>query len=289
MTSPCCALCGEVTSDPEIASVPSNVRAHREQSFAVWRCATCQGIHARDDVDLDHYYTDYPFYRLTSLDDFHRTVYANLWQRVLKVAPLTFDSTVLDYGCGSGHFVEFLSEKGFKWSHGYDAYSPGFDDPERLEQRYDCVVCQDVLEHVPEPNALLDELGDLVAPGGLLAMGTPNAAAIDLATPAAYLHQLHQPYHRHIVSAAWLREAAEARGWEVAAYYPSAYVNTSKAFINQPFLMRVLESRDNTLDAAFEDPGPPPLSFWSLSALRDAFFGAGRAPSSDVMFVFRLP
>lgn len=288
MTLASCVLCGKAARDPASASVPSNVRAHRHERFAVWRCPSCHGLHARDEVDLDHYYADYPFYRLACLDDFHRKVYANLWRRVTNAVPIDADSAVLDYGCGSGHFVEFLREAGVK-ATGYDAYAPGFDDPERLSGRYECVVSQDVLEHVPDPNALLDTWGRLVRPGGALVIGTPNADAIDLDAPDDFLHQLHQPYHRHIVGARWLRDAGTSRGWTVAAYHPSAYVNTRHPFINQPFLMRVLRSRDNTLDAAFEDPGPPPWSFWSLGAVRDALWGARRAPASDVMFVFRVP
>ena len=62
-----CNVCGldeADAADVETASVPSNVRAFRNESFRIWRCRSCSTIHARDDVDLEHYYTSYPFHAL---------------------------------------------------------------------------------------------------------------------------------------------------------------------------------------------------------------------------------
>ena len=37
------------------------------EKFAVWRCASCLSLHARDEVDLAHYYADYPFHKLKDI------------------------------------------------------------------------------------------------------------------------------------------------------------------------------------------------------------------------------
>ena len=63
---------------------------------------------------------------------------------------------------------------------GYDAYAPAFADPAALTRTYDCVVSQDVVEHVADPRALLATFDRLCRPGGVIAIGTPDASGIDL-------------------------------------------------------------------------------------------------------------
>src|SRR4029077_18583025 len=95
----------------EIARVRSNVRRFQAESFAVWRCPACRSIHARDEVDLDHYYRHYPFHgqqpsRIASL------FYERILRR-LQRAGLRRTDTVLDHGCGGGLFVEHLLARGY--------------------------------------------------------------------------------------------------------------------------------------------------------------------------------
>lgn len=65
-------------------------------------------------------------------------------------------------------------------AHGADALAlpayTGFASKETLGGRqFDVIVCTDVLEHVSEPDKLLATARDLLAPSGVLALGTPNA------------------------------------------------------------------------------------------------------------------
>jgi SAM-dependent methyltransferase len=168
-----------------------------------------------------------------------------------------------------------------------DIASSTFNDPALLEQTYDCVLSQDVLEHVPDPSAWLDELGRLVRPGGLIALGTPNADAIELGQHERYIHALHLPYHRHIFSKQALLSAGTRRGWSVARYYPTQYANTAIPFLNSRFYLYYMSLRDNTLDCLLEPPvlGPllarlPLTLFWGL-------FGSLLAEETDVMAIFR--
>lgn len=41
-------------------------------------------------------------------------------------------------------------------------------------ERFDAIICSEVLEHVPEPKALLGQLRKLLKPGGLLIVTVPN-------------------------------------------------------------------------------------------------------------------
>lgn len=263
------------------------MRRFRERRFTVWRCGTCRSIHASGEVDLDAYYQEYPFARGTS-SRLTRYLHGRLWRRVAKAAKagVAPGASVLDYGCGAGLLVESLRERGLE-ADGYDAYTPAFRRPELLARTYDVVLAQDVIEHVAEPLVLLDELAARCRPGGVLAIGTPDALAIDLGRADQWKHSLHQPYHRHILASSALLAAAAARGLSLLRYYPRSYTNTPIPTLNLPYLLRYLRAVDDTIDVAF-DPPAVRLAMFSPAALWDAVFGGLRCPPSDGLAVFRV-
>jgi 2-polyprenyl-3-methyl-5-hydroxy-6-metoxy-1,4-benzoquinol methylase len=282
-----CNLCGERSSlsECEQASVRSNVRKFRSERFALWRCPRCRGIHARDPVDLAHYYADYPTFP-ESVEPRLRPAYANLLARLTE-AGLGKGDRILDFGCGSGALVRFLRSRGYEHTRGYDAYARAFADPSALEARYDCVISQDVIEHVDSPRELLQRFDRLVVPGGLIAIGTPDAAAIDLSDPEGYVHALHAPYHRHILTSDALREHAAALGWSVVRYYATMYSNTLKPGENPRCGLHYLRCHDDCLDLLTE---PVRFDSWRMYTPLTAFFmlfGYFFDRHTDVMFTFR--
>ena len=152
----------------------SNVRAFREEKFDYWRCGKCGSIHAQDEVDLGHYYARYPFHAL-AMDWRLKAMYSRQVGR-LVAAGVQKSHRILDYGCGGGQLVRYLQSLGFQHVHGYDEYSKEFGDKAVLDERYDCIVSQDVIEHVAEPHGLLSQLPGLTRPGAVVAVGTPSAA-----------------------------------------------------------------------------------------------------------------
>jgi 2-polyprenyl-3-methyl-5-hydroxy-6-metoxy-1,4-benzoquinol methylase len=284
-----CAVCGAAAPDlaVEETMVRSNVRAFSGEQFAVWRCRRCASLHARDEVDLAHYYAKYPFHSLP--DDWRmRAMYANQWSRLTSAGVRPNDS-ILDYGCGAGDFIRYLRARGASDVAGYDEYSTPFADASVLERRYRCVISQDVIEHVADPRALLDRFDRLVEPGGVIAIGTPNAAAIDLRRAEKYIHALHLPYHRHILSKQALIDAGAARHWHLEHYYRTQYVNTRVPFLNSPFLSYYAKLLDNSLDVFVEEPQLAVLLILGPWTLFLGFFGSLFADETGVMAVFRKP
>ncbi|MCC5610260.1 class I SAM-dependent methyltransferase [Nostoc sp. CHAB 5834] len=183
-----CSIC-DYRVDPidksACATFPCSIRAFKDEKFQVWRCPDCQTIHCLDVVDLDHYYAKYAIFQ-TELTWTYRFVYGNLY-RQLKKHGFSKSGSLLDYGCGTNAlFVQYLQEQGFTNTYGYDPYGTkdGFGNPTTLQRGpFDYILLQDVIEHVEDPNALLSELDSLLAPGGYILIGTPNAANIDVNQP----------------------------------------------------------------------------------------------------------
>ncbi|SFD43226.1 Glycosyltransferase, GT2 family [Paracidovorax konjaci] len=103
-------------------------------------------------------------------------------------------ATVLDLGCGSGALGQYLKETrgatsdGVTWSEAEAVHArPHYrrvvvDDLETCDlvtvftgQRYDYIVCADVLEHLRRPEQVLEQCRQLLAPAGRLLISVPNA------------------------------------------------------------------------------------------------------------------
>lgn len=96
----------------------------------------------------------------------------------------------LDVGCSAGFVVRAAAEAGFE-AHGVDIESAAIAYGREVlglanlregllhEQAYadgcfDAISCYDVIEHVPDLHGFVAELARILAPGGVLDLGTPD-------------------------------------------------------------------------------------------------------------------
>lgn len=282
-----CNVCdspGTFAGASDVAPVACNVRAFANDTFTFWRCPNCRSLHCREDADLERYYRAYPV-KSHVLDFWARAAYRNLLRRLAR-AGLAGGMSILDYGCGPGLLVRFLGEQGFSSVTGYDAHVAEFADRAALDRTYDCVIAQDVIEHADDTRGFLLDLLKVLKPGGMLAIGTPNAAGIDLARPETFSLSLHPPYHRHLLSEQALLDLASSAGLEPLARYRRFYYDTLWPTVNYRFLRAYVRRAGNVLDAAFE---PPRVGLVLTSPLlwAHALLGYFYPPRSEMMVVFR--
>ena len=286
-----CNICN-VVFEPDrhvSALVPCHVQAFIGREFRLWRCDGCGSLHCLDKVDLDHYYSRYPFAQ-AKLDAVFRIFYRNLARRFHEHG-MTRSSTFLDYGCANGLFCRSLRERGFDKTYGFDPYSavPEFNDVEILENGpFDFVLLQDVLEHVESPADLLTELDHHLAPGGHILIGTPNAENIDLTRQHIFPNELHAPYHLHIPTPAVLKQLGAARGWVPTKVYERSYHDRPWFGLNTRAGKIYQQRIGGSFDALF---GPLQLGRM-LSSPRwwfYAIFGYWMSYKSDVSVMFRKP
>ncbi|MFG5777214.1 methyltransferase domain-containing protein [Comamonas sp. J-3] len=105
------------------------------------------------------------------------------------------NATMLDLGCGSGALGQYVAMKqgvtadGITWSSAEaDHARPYYRQVEIADleschlasmfagKRYDYIVCADVLEHLRQPENILRQARDMLAPGGQLLISIPNAS-----------------------------------------------------------------------------------------------------------------
>ena len=249
-----CNVCekpGTLTEAFESAKVFSNVRAFGREAFTIWRCINCRSLHSKEAVDLQRYYENYPM-RNQRLDFLLNLAFRRRLS-LLKRHGLKTNHRVLDYGCSTGLFVSFMRAKGYA-TIGYDAFVDEYADQKVLESEFDVIVSQDVIEHVETPGELIYDCARYLKPGGMLLFGTPNANEISLSDAAEYSMELHQPYHRHILSEAALVGLCQNAGLKLETVSYRFFLDTPFPMGNTRFIKSYLKANGGYLDSAFEQP-----------------------------------
>lgn len=281
---PLCAQPGTYDTAAETALVPCNVRSLTQYRFPVWRCQQCNSLHSLDDADLPFFYEHFPFQKHQL--DFHARIGYGNRLRFLKRLGLKKSDRILDYGCGTGLFVEFLKEQGYGYVDGYDAYVPAYANEEVLAETYDVLVSYDVIEHVDDPRAMMRTVVSLVKQGGLVALGTPNANFVHLDPDNLLTPELSQPYHRHILSEQMLVRLANEQGMEVAHTSHRFYFDSLVPGVNTRFMWSYIAATGGYIDAAVEPPQTGLVArspkLW-LQALLGYFF----PPKGNMLVTFR--
>jgi len=138
---------------------------------------------------------------------------------------------LLDLGCALGFLLGVAREAGFD-AYGLDLNAAAVADARRefgdrvhagpLDDtafpgvRFDAITLIDVLEHVPDPEALLETLASRLAPEGVIAAVLPDAGSL-----TARLFGRRWPHyneeHLFYWSASNLRTFLQERGWRVLA------------------------------------------------------------------------
>lgn len=125
---------------------------------------------------------------------------------------------VLDWGGGDGGNTPFL---GLTRVQVHDiSGAPLAAEAERADMRQppNLLVCMQVLEHVPDPLALLRELLPLMAPHTLLYLEVPHEPLVRQHPPGTDLAPLKRHWHEHVnfFTPASLRQLATRAGLRVA-------------------------------------------------------------------------
>lgn len=146
-------------------------KAYLRTLWRTWRQRT-----SVDCADYDHraYWSHMPFQRA--------------WQRrrfrvVTGMTGMYSGSHVLDVGCGSSMIPISLDSVGVDIQHNKLRYlrqfgnrvarASAFNLPFR-DGAFGCVICSEVLEHLPDDRQVIAELARVLAPDGTLILGTPD-------------------------------------------------------------------------------------------------------------------
>ncbi len=189
LETPACEVCGTCSAVP-IYMLPGT-------RFAIVRCADC-GLGSLfplpSSTEVGSFY--HPDYygsggrKFSGLIELLVRLVGQRHARFLtKQVPA--QGRVLDVGCGRGVTLQAIARTGLE-CHGFDVNPhavQGLDagihvhvadslaDACLEDQSFDEVIIWHVLEHVPDPRAMLQEVHRILRPGGVLVVAVPNAAS----------------------------------------------------------------------------------------------------------------
>ena len=137
-----------------------------------------------------------------TLSNFNNAAYAKPWRaspindyRVKKIISLVgTNHRVLDVGCYDGTIAKLISAQGnqvigidiskkavhMARKNGIQAYVCNLEEdpfPKSLGT-FDVIIAGEIIEHIFDPDALLDKLARILKPGGHLIITTPNIAGL---------------------------------------------------------------------------------------------------------------
>jgi SAM-dependent methyltransferase len=125
---------------------------------------------------------------------------------------LPLDARILEVGYGAGLWLYNMASLGYKNLHGYDIdsnptniaklekigvkiYKDAFIEGEIEDSPFDCIRLEHVFEHLLNPIEVLERLGRMLRPNGLLVMTFPCKASISRMLSSRNWGPLEPPLH----------------------------------------------------------------------------------------------
>jgi SAM-dependent methyltransferase len=139
---------------------------------------------------------------------------------------------LLDMGCSSGAFLEFIRSESWKLCgiemsadgakmaearSGAQVFVGSILDANFPPQSFDVITCFDVLEHLYEPRKIMARVSEWLKPGGIFYVLVPNIDSAEGRVFGSYWHGLELPRHLFHYSPASLKFLAQSAGLQAVS------------------------------------------------------------------------
>ncbi len=232
-----CPLCGSTRSTEYLKG---RDRVHAiPGSFTLVRCLNCRLVYQNPRPTAGqlerHYprsYFPYQGPRRTLLKTLGWRHGYEQYRRCRFVAKYKKSGRLLDVGCAGGAFLGSISGFGdWEWlwgmemdpfaaarsrRSGHDVVIARAEEFALPPSTFDVVCLWDVLEHLPDPLARLQDVRASLAPGGMLFLSVPNLASLDAQLFGDCWIGLDLPRHLQVPSRTTIQLLLDRAGFEVA-------------------------------------------------------------------------
>jgi 2-polyprenyl-3-methyl-5-hydroxy-6-metoxy-1,4-benzoquinol methylase len=192
-----CPVCGHNSWSESFSCIDHTVS---HETFSITRCSACGFLATSPrpiDEDLPKYYQSTAYISHTDKADsvidkvykFARTFTIRWKEQLIKKN--THVGLLLDYGCGTGDFLSYCSQKTWQVV-GVEPASTARSIAvskigsrvfatlqEAPQSQYDAITLWHVLEHVPDLSTLIDQLSKILKNDGTLFIAVPNHKSYD--------------------------------------------------------------------------------------------------------------
>lgn len=174
-----------------------------KQNFEIWQCTQCNFLFTQnipDEESIGSYYAseDYISHSDTQkgivnkLYHIARKIMLNKKFRLIK--KINAGKTILDIGCGTGYFLNYMQKKGYqtlgievsdnartfgKQNFGLNILPPNHLLKNKIDQQYNNITLWHVLEHIYDPKLYLQKISRILNDDGVLFLALPNPDSFD--------------------------------------------------------------------------------------------------------------
>lgn len=278
-----CPLCGSTNSGT--FAVTKDYNWGISGSFIYVRCTGC-GLVFQDSKTAEKNLSQlYPQFYGSYVNGWSQDLEDKINNRANAIRARTLKTflasgTLFDVGCGSGFFLEFMKRRGWNVSGldpakehvafakeklGLDNIEVGlWPSADSHMKKVDAVSFLHVIEHLNHPVMSLAAARDILVPGGLLLIETPNIKSWPARIFRSRWVTLDAPRHLNLFSPDNLRHALEQADFEIlhlATYSPSTMEYTeSIRYAMMDLKLHWDDSRNQNVEnrTAVKDPDSKP-------------------------------
>lgn len=218
--------------------------------FTLGVCRHCGLVRVLDPIDEETYRRQYDGGTGIHVADALTKKTYDRWLAVLE--PHRQTGRLLEVGFGSGGFLQRAQQAGWevygtevgdmhvpalvgdvpaqRLHHGYLEDAPF---AVRADAAFDVAILIEVLEHVPRPDEMIEQLARLVRPGGALFITVPNYDSLSRIASGSRWREYNPPAHLSFFTPVSLRELLQRRGFSCVATSTTGFnvVNVGEAAV----------------------------------------------------------
>lgn len=187
------------------------------ESFALVKCANCELVFTNprpSKKELSKYYSSDQYISHTNKSNtlvnlIYKIIrHFTLWRKVKLIKKYSRTGTILDYGCGTGHFLQSCKSAGFATT----GVEPDMNARNQAKQRtgtsvienvedipktekFDVITAWHVIEHVSDLRETLKHLRKHLTKDGCMIIAVPNVLSLDAAHYKEYWAAYDVPRH----------------------------------------------------------------------------------------------
>lgn len=240
-----CPICGSTKTGPKLTAKDHTVS---KTSFDIWECSVCTGRFTQDIPSLEEigaYYQSTEYISHTETQEgwinrlYHsvRKITMRSKQNWVKSASGLKKGTLLDIGSGSGAFLHYMQQLGWKVTGvepdaGARAKALELYKLETLPAgelfhlepaQFDCITLWHVLEHVHELHPYIKQIRHLLKPGGALLIAVPNYTSTDAKLYGADWAAYDVPRHLYHFSPASMQTLLKQHDITIKQMHPMVF------------------------------------------------------------------
>lgn len=213
---PGCPLCNNSDIKPHIKLKDYSIS---KEPFEIWQCTQCDFLFTQnipDEESIGSYYASEDY---VSHSDTQKGIVNKLYHAARKIMlskkyrfikKIISGKTILDIGCGTGYFLNYMQKKGYqtlgievnedarsfgKQHFGLTILSPDELFNGKINQKFKVITLWHVLEHLYQPELYLQKIAERLDDDGVLIFALPNPDSFDASYYKNYWAGYDAPRH----------------------------------------------------------------------------------------------